>query len=149
MSNIKKLTRRQVREKAIQTLYQMLEPKEALTIETALAFSLEAGNDPEAGFEGIQDAYLTELVTGVHGQVAQLDDAIKQFLTESWTLERIAKIDLTILRLAFYEVLHVDNSIVPVQVAVDEAIELSKTFSDERSTNFVAGVLSKFIADKV
>ncbi|MCW6659546.1 transcription antitermination factor NusB [Aerococcaceae bacterium NML191292] len=149
MSNKQKLTRRQVREKAVQTLYQLLDPQAGTTLESALAFSLEAGNDPEAGFEHIQDEYLQELVAGVQTQLETIDQQITTLLTEGWTLQRLAKIDLAILRLGFYEVLYVDNEKVPPQVAVDEAIELSKTFSDGKSTKFIAGVLSKFIADKV
>ncbi|MCW6679706.1 transcription antitermination factor NusB [Aerococcaceae bacterium NML160702] len=149
MSNKQKLTRRQVREKAVQTLYQLLDPQADTTLESALAFSLEAGNDPEAGFEHIQDEYLQELVAGVQTQLETIDQQITTLLTEGWTLQRLAKIDLAILRLGFYEVLYVDNEKVPLQVAVDEAIELSKTFSDGKSTKFIAGVLSKFIADKV
>ncbi|MCW6652870.1 transcription antitermination factor NusB [Aerococcaceae bacterium NML210727] len=149
MSNKQKLTRRQVREKAVQTLYQLLDPQADTTLESALAFSLEAGNDPEAGFEHIQDEYLQELVAGVQTQLETIDQQITTLLTEGWTLQRLAKIDLAILRLGFYEVLYVDNEKVPPQVAVDEAIELSKTFSDGKSTKFIAGVLSKFIADKV
>lgn len=149
MSNKQKLTRRQVREKAVQTLYQLLDPQAGTTLESALAFSLEAGNDPEAGFEHIQDEYLQELVAGVQTQLETIDQQITTLLTEGWTLQRLAKIDLAILRLGFYEVLYVDNEKVPLQVAVDEAIELSKTFSDGKSTKFIAGVLSKFIADKV
>lgn len=149
MSNKKKLTRRQVREKAVQTLYQLLDPQEETTLESALAFSMEAGNDPEAGFEGIHDDYLQELVAGVHANLETIDAYIANLLTEGWTLQRLAKIDLAILRLGFYEILYVEETIVPPQVAVDEAIELSKIFSDGKSTKFVAGVLSKFIADKV
>lgn len=144
-----KLTRRQIREKAVQTLYQLLEPREDVTLESALAFSLKAGNDPEVGFEDVEDTYLTEAVTGVTTHSNTLDEHIASLLSDGWTINRLAKIDLTILRLAMYEILFVENSVVPPQVAVDEAIELSKFFSDGKSTNFVAGVLSKFISDKV
>lgn len=149
VSNKHKLTRRQVREKAVQTLYQLLDPQEETTLESALAFSMEAGNDPEAGFEDIHDDYLEEVVVGVQDHLDTIDQYITDLLTEGWTLQRLAKIDLAILRLGFYEILYVEDAIVPPQVAVDEAIELSKTFSDGKSTKFVAGVLSKFIADKV
>ena len=144
-----KLTRRQIREKAVQTLYQLLEPREDVTLESALAFSMKAGNDPEVGFEDVKDTYLTEVVTGVTTHTDTLDEHITSLLSDGWTINRLAKIDLTILRLAMYEVLFVDNAVVPPQVAVDEAIELSKFFSDGKSTNFIAGVLSKFISDKV
>lgn len=137
-----KLSRHIVREKAVQTLFQLIEPQEDTTTESALEFALLAGNDPEEGFEGRVDAYLREIVEGVIAQQATLDEQIENYLTD-WTISRIAKIDLTILRIAFYEILFVDSARVPNTVAVNEAIELSKSFSDDKSRNFISGVLAK------
>lgn len=137
-----KLSRHTVREKAVQTLFQLIEPQEETTLESALDFALLAGNDPDEGIEGRVDAYLREVVEGVVSQQETLDQQISQYLTD-WTISRIAKIDLTILRIAFYEILFVDNTRVPNTVAVNEAIELSKSFSDDKSRNFISGVLAK------
>lgn len=139
-----KLSRHLVREKAVQTLFQLIEPTEDTTTHSALEFALYAGNDPDKGIEGPIDAYLVELVEGVVAQQATLDEQINLYLTD-WSIDRIAKIDLTILRLAFYEVLFVDAQRVPNVVAVNEAIELSKAFSDDKSRHFVSGVLAKLL----
>lgn len=139
-----KLSRHAVREKAVQTLFQLIEPQADTTTESALSFAMSAGNDPEDGYEGRIDPYLREIVEGVVAQQETLDQQISQYLTD-WTIARIAKIDLTILRIAFYEILFVDIERVPNTVAVNEAIELSKSFSDDKSRNFISGVLAKVL----
>ncbi|MGX7109381.1 transcription antitermination factor NusB [Facklamia miroungae] len=143
---MEKLSRHQLREKAVQSLYQLVIDREQFQSETAVEFALEAGNDPDQGFLGTIDPYLITLVRGVRDNQHALDDLIKQYLSQAWTLDRIASIDLTILRLAFFEVLFIDEEQVPAKVAVDEAIELAKTFSDDRSRKFISGVLAKLLA---
>lgn len=140
-----KLSRRQIREKAVQSLYQLVINQVDFDSEEAVDFALEAGNDPEEGYIGSFDPYLSILVRGVSQHQSALDDMIRQYLTSDWTLDRLASIDLTILRLAFYEVVFVGETEVPAKVAVDEAIELTKTFSDDKSRKFVSGVLAKLL----
>lgn len=140
-----KLSRRAVREKAVQSLYQLINAQETFESEAAIAFALEAGDDPEAGFQGSVDPYLQRLVKGVFENKEALDALISDYLTEDWALERIASIDLTILRLAFYELVYVDEEEVPAKVKVNEAIELSKTFSDDKSRKFISGVLAQYL----
>ena len=142
---MEKLSRHQVREKAVQSLYQLVINQEDFTSEAAVDFALEAGNDPETGFQGVVDPYLVELVKGVVANQAAIDDLISQYLSKEWSLDRIANIDLTILRLAFYEVLFIEEDVVPAKVAVNEAIDLAKTFSDDKSRVFISGVLAKLL----
>ena len=61
----------------------------------------------------------------------------------NWKLDRVSKVNLTILRLAVGEMLFVDD--VPGSVAINEAVELTKKYSDEKSTSFVNGVLDKVL----
>ncbi len=58
--------------------------------------------------------------------------------SQHWKIERIANVELSILRLSLYEMLYTD---IPVRAAINEAIELSKTFGDEKSRGFVNGIL--------
>lgn len=143
-----KLNRRQVREKIVQTLFQLNQKDTEITVDEALAFALEAGNDPEKGFENVRNGYLNEVLTGIMTHQMALNERISSHLTTTWTLERIAKIDLAILQLALYEMLYVDNERVPSKVAVNEAIELTKIFSDEKSSKFVAGILMKQVTQE-
>ena len=71
----------------------------------------------------------------------EIDETLKEKL-ENWSLDRLPKIERTVLRLAVYELLF--NEDVPEKVVMNEAIELCKTFGDEKSGRFVNGVLSKF-----
>lgn len=61
---------------------------------------------------------------------------------KGWTTQRMAKVDLTILRLAVYEIVFDDD--VPTGVAINEAVELAKRFGQEESSGFINGVLAKF-----
>jgi transcription antitermination protein NusB len=82
--------------------------------------------------------FARELVTGVIQNREQLDQNIRDF-APAWPLEQISIIDRNILRLAIFEILH-DNKI-PVKVAINEAVELAKTFGSNNSSRFVNGVL--------
>lgn len=138
--------RREVRQIAVQTLYQMIEAHEDLNINDAVDFALEAGIYPEEGYSGIENDYFYELVKGIQNNESVLDQQIEPYLT-GWSLKRIARIDLIILRLAFFEIFFMSDAEVPNNVAVNEAIELSKFFSDDKSRQFISGVLAKVLDD--
>ena len=78
------------------------------------------------------------LVDGVLANLVQLDEEIAA-TADNWELKRLATIDRNVLRLALYEMLHVED--VPARVAINEAIELGKRFSTKQSGGFVNGVL--------
>jgi N utilization substance protein B len=88
-------------------------------------------------------ALTVRLVSGVLEHRAQIDTLIRRYAPE-WPLDQIAIIDRNILRIAAYELL-VDNS-VPVKVAINEAVELAKTFGAESAPRFVNGVLGSLAA---
>ncbi|CAH0417243.1 transcription antitermination factor NusB [Periweissella fabaria] len=130
------ISRHQIREKAFQTLFAL------------------AGN-PEADLDTLYDdvlediepkpavpAYLKELVTGVLSKREMLEQDITPFLANGWTFDRLARADRIILELAIFEHKYVDaDNVVPTKVVIDEALNLAKTFSDERSRKFINGVL--------
>ncbi|MGG3450129.1 MULTISPECIES: transcription antitermination factor NusB [Bacillaceae] len=124
------MNRRTAREKGIQALYQMdlsgAEASEA--IENVLN-----GDDSES-------SYLYDVVEGVERNLEEIDNTIKENL-EKWSFDRLAKVDRNILRLAVYEMKQSED--VPAKVAINEAVELAKHFSDERASKFINGVLSK------
>lgn len=126
------MKRREAREKALQTLFQ-LENTE-LTIEDAMSHVLEGQNDP----------FYEKLVRGTTEQLAQIDESLKTKL-ENWSLDRLPKIERTVLRLAVYELLFMEDA--PSRVVMNEAIELCKTFGDDKSSKFVNGVLSKYAVE--
>jgi len=83
-------------------------------------------------------AFAQELVLGVLDHREEIDEVIRQ-KAPAWPLEQVAVIDRNILRLAIYEILI--NNRVPVRAAINEAVELAKSFGGESSPKFVNGVL--------
>lgn len=87
--------------------------------------------------------YMLQLVDGVSAKNAELDEKIAGRLKKGWTLGRLSKTDLIILRLGLYEILYEDD--LPSKAAVNEAVEIAKTFADEKSAKFINGVLAYFV----
>jgi N utilization substance protein B len=101
-------------------------------------------------FEGLEQprdhySFGEELIHGVISNQAEIDAQIK-VLAQNWEFERIAKIDLAILRIAMFEMLH-RNDIPPV-VSINEAIDISKQFSNADSKRFINGILDR-LKDKL
>lgn len=86
------------------------------------------------------------LVRGVLEHRSQLDTLIRQYAPE-WPLDQIAIIDRNILRIAMYEL--VIEPLIPVKVAINEAIELAKTFGSESTPRFINGVLGTLAAREI
>lgn len=90
-------------------------------------------------------SFAKQLVNGVIGNLEKLDKIISSS-APSWPMEQMAKIDKNILRLAIFEILF--NNDVPIKAAINEAIELAKSFGSESSSRFVNGVLGTIVAQK-
>jgi transcription antitermination protein NusB len=113
-------------------------------------FGLEFTGDPwedgiESFFEGqpvrpTAREYAIELIQGVNEHVGQLDTEIDGAL-ENWTPERVGRLERNILRVALFEIRH--QADVPRAVAINEAIEVAKKFSDETAPRFINGVLDR------
>ena len=89
-----------------------------------------------------QDAdYIREKYEKIAEKLDDIDKAINE-KTKGWDTDRMAKVELTIIRLAVYEIKHDDS--VPTGVAINEAVELGKKFGQDGSPAFVNGVLAKF-----
>ncbi|MFD2446008.1 transcription antitermination factor NusB [Bacillus sp. CGMCC 1.16607] len=123
------MKRRTAREKALQALFQIdvsdIDPSEA--IEHVLE-------------EESSDSYLEKLVFGVIEHQSEIDESIKAQL-EKWSLERLANVDRSLLRMAIFEMKYCSDE-VPVNVILDEAIEIAKMYGDDQSSRFINGVLA-------
>lgn len=137
-------TRREIREKALQALYPF-DFQQDLTKQAAISYALEYGQPKlvDAESEMFIPEYLDQLVTGVIEHQAIIDEKIKENL-RNWSISRIAKTDLIIMRVAIYEIMFEEST--PNVVALNEALELTKEYSDEPSRKFVNGVLSKIVS---
>jgi transcription antitermination protein NusB len=133
--------RHKAREVALQALYEI--DSVGHTSEEALSHILSRIEVPED-----VSVFAHELVNGVIQYRDQLDQNIRDF-APAWPLDQISIVDRNILRLAIFEILH-DNKI-PVKVAINEAVELAKTFGSNNSSRFINGVLgsvSNLVANK-
>ncbi len=87
-------------------------------------------------------AYISQKGKRIIEKLDELDAMINK-QAKGWTTQRMGKVDLTILRLAVYEIAFDED--VPAGVAINEAVELAKRFGQEESSGFVNGVLAKFV----
>ena len=157
------MARKQARVAAMQLIYEQMEGGDGgeETLRGLIGFEPAAAGEPEeeGTGEGLQPAetegeptegevsdpayvedraFIETLVKGVCGHSAELDEKITSYLRD-WSLSRVAKVDLAILRLAFYELLYIKD--VPETVVINEAVEMAKRYSTDKSGAFVNGVL--------
>ena len=126
-----KLTRTQAREKIMIILYQIdfyVKSNISFDIEEVIKENLE-----------IDNKYVRDIVNGVIENIDTIDKTISKYL-DNWDLDRLGKTDRSILRLAAYEMMYYDT---PSIVAINEAVELSKKYSDEKIVKLINAVLDK------
>ncbi len=132
-------TRHIARTLALQTLFE-LDMKGDLGVSQESVDSIVIRNQEEYG-EGIKDMSFTKsIISNTLSRRITLDDIITRAAPD-WPLEKIGTVDRNILRIGLSELLFGDRAQVPPKVAIDEAIELAKTFGGETSGRFVNGVL--------
>lgn len=130
--------RKKARDNAFKCIYQMGFDLN-LSTEDILNYTYEENENTEDEKE-----YISGTLSGVLKNINEIDAEILKYL-KGWSIDRIAKIDLAILRLAIYEIKYAKN--IPVKVSVNEAVELAKTYGSENSANFVNGLLAKVILE--
>ncbi len=126
-----KLNRTQAREKIMIILYQIdfyIKSNISYEVEDVIKENLE-----------IDNKYVRDIVYGVLENLDEVDKTISKYL-ENWDLDRLGKTDRAILRLACYEMLYYDT---PSVVCINEAVELSKKYSDEKIVKLINAVLDK------
>lgn len=87
--------------------------------------------------------YIKESVKAIDSKKDELEALISKNLKKDWTIERISKTNIALLKLAIYEIKYSD---VPFKVSINEAVDLAKKYSDETSPAFVNGVLASIVA---
>ena len=89
-----------------------------------------------------QREYITAIVNGVYEHREELDGFIEKY-SRGWKLERISRIAQSVLRVALFEVLYMDE--VPNSVAINEAVEISKGYEEQETVSFINGILGSFM----
>ncbi|MHB1391751.1 MAG: transcription antitermination factor NusB [Clostridia bacterium] len=142
------MSRRLARESAIQFLYSTdynkNENLEEMLKEFFEAQEESTENKPQEALNKNDFRFAEEIIRGTIENLQQIDQLI-QSNTVGWAKERIAKVDLAILRLALYEILFRED--IPASVAINEGIELAKKYSTDESGGFVNGILGKIIRE--
>ena len=134
------MSRKDARDNAFKCVYEYEFNKEK-SIEEILNSCYEENevNDSEK-------EYIDEVVSGVIKNIEKIDENILKHL-KNWSMSRIAKIDLAILRVAIYEITYMSD-VIPYKVSINEAVELAKKYGNPDSKSFVNGLLAKVIEDK-
>ncbi len=126
-----KLNRTEAREKIMVILYQIdfyIKENMSYDIDTVIKENLE-----------IDNKFVRDVVYGVFDNIENIDKVISKYL-DNWDLDRLGKTDKAILRLGTYEMLYYDT---PKVVVINEAVELSKKYSDDKIVKLINAVLDK------
>jgi len=130
-------TRSELREKAMVILYQV-----DIMSSNNIEFSVEELIDENLE---IDNEFVRDIVYGVITHKKEIDDMANKYM-KNWTIDRIDKTGAQILRIGIYEILYEDDT--PNIVAVNEAIELAKKYSDDKVRKMINAVLDKIINEK-
>ena len=139
IERVGKMNRSAIRENAFKLIYSLeIQKPEDLEEQMDLFFESNNIKDEEA------KKYVKNVVLGIDKNEEQILENIEKNLKEDWKLNRISKMDLSILKLAIYEIKFTD---IPYKVAINEAVELAKKYGEDKSKNFVNGILASVVKD--
>lgn len=133
------MNRSEIREQAFKLIYSLeIQKKEPL--EEQIELFIEANEiTSKNAIEYIKDA-----IIGIETNKQDIIEKIEKNLKSEWKIDRIAKVDLAILKLAIYEIKYKD---IPFKVVINEAVELAKKYGEDSSKNFVNGILASIVKE--
>lgn len=130
---MKKQTRSEARDAAFTQVFQMSMHEDDMDV--ILEELLKERPECETNL-----GYIRGIIDGVGEHNAQIEDIISKHLKSGWTIKRISKTSLAILKLAIFEMKYMDD--IPPKVTINEAVELAKRYGDDGDPNFVNGLLA-------
>lgn len=143
------MTRREVREVTFMLLFQTEFRSDFSVDDTVNQYYTldkdsidEDDEDQSVKLSKADREYIEEVVNGVNEHKAEIDGYIAEY-ARGWTVERLIKVDVSVLRYSIYEIKYMNNKI-PPEVSINEAVEISKKYGTDKSKAFVNGVLSSF-----
>lgn len=131
------MTRRELREQIFKMLFGI-----EFHAEGELAEQMELYQQAECAWDALDGQYITEKAKKIAEKIPEIDAAVNE-VTEGWKTGRMGKVDLTLIRLAVYEMKYEED--MPVGVAINEAVELAKIYGTDDSPAFINGVLAKLV----
>ena len=132
------MNRTKSRELAFKLIYEKEIQKEIGDEELKVFFESNEIEDDEI------KEYLKDILFGVSKNEEEITKLIKKNLKENWTIDRVSKINISLLKIAIYEMKY--NKL-PYKVAINEVIELAKKYSDEQASSFINGILASIVKD--
>ena len=133
------MNRSAMRENAFKLVYSLeIQQEENLEEQIDLFFESNSITDEET------KKYIKDVILGIRKEENNIQNYIEQNLKSDWKLNRISKMDLSILKVAIYEIKY--NQI-PYKVAINEAVELAKKYGEDKSKNFVNGILASIVKE--
>ena len=133
------MNRSAIRENAFKLIYS-LEIQQPENIEEQIELYLESNNINEEEAK----KYISDVILGTRNNEEEILKNIEKNLKEEWKINRISKMDLSILKLAIYEIKYTE---IPYKVAINEAVELAKKYGEDKSKNFVNGILASIVKE--
>ena len=135
------MKRSAIRELAFRLIYS-LEIQKAEDLEEQIQLYIEC----EEVEENEAKEYIKDTVFGIKEHINEIQKLIEKNLKADWKIDRISKIDLSLLKLAIYEIKYKK---IPYKVAINECLELSKKYGEESSKNFVNGILASVVKEEI
>lgn len=89
--------------------------------------------------------YIKNCFKGINENIEEIKELVSKNLTDKWTIDRISKIDISILKLAIYEMIYTK---VPYKVVINEAVEIAKKYGEDSSKFFINGILASIVKEK-
>ena len=132
------MNRSSIRENTFKLIYS-LEIQKPENLEEQIDLFFESNNIEEQAQKDIKNVIL-----GIYENSESIEKDIEENLKEEWKINRISKMDLSILKLAIYEIKYNE---IPYKVAINEAVELAKKYGEDKSKNFVNGILASIVKD--
>ena len=133
------MQRSAMRELAFKLIYGLEVQKEADEDYLTLCFDNNNINEKE-----VQD-YLKKIKEGIEENKIEIDNLINHNLKSNWTLNRISKINLSLIKIAIFEMLYLN---LPYKVAINEVVELAKKYADDQDPMFINGILASVVKEK-
>ena len=135
------MKRSAIRELAFRLIYSLeIQKPENLEEQIQLYLECEEVEENEA------KEYIKDAVLGIKEHIDEIQGLIEKNLKADWKIDRISKIDLSLLKLAIYEIKYKK---IPYKVAINECLELSKKYGEESSKNFVNGILASVVKEEI
>ena len=131
------MKRSEIRELAFKLIYS-LEIQKNANLDEQIQLYIE--NNEIKTIDAI--SYIKDCIYGINENQEIINSIIQDSLATEWKIERISKINLSLLKLAIYEIKYKE---IPYKVEINEVIELAKTYGEEQSSKFINGALAKFV----